>query len=198
MKGLMIKVGAKVAGDLISSSSLFSFTRGNGLGADNRSSLVPVSHLEPGGPLPFKADKLLEGHRDSTHSSLPSSPSDSTLSLQLDGKQFIGLLQHGNALLWSPHWNPDALGQGILAIKLERLCKFPQHMVMYWGLSPAKNRTSVKMNCITRRFLLGFFWHEPVQPIPRICSHWAIKSIGAQQKIRLGILPPRVLNLSFH
>ena len=33
VKGLMIKVGAKVAGDLISSSSLFSFTRGGGLGA---------------------------------------------------------------------------------------------------------------------------------------------------------------------
>ena len=43
MKGLMIKVGPKVAGDLISSSSLFSFTRWNGLGADNRSSLVPES-----------------------------------------------------------------------------------------------------------------------------------------------------------
>ena len=83
---------------------------------------------------PFKADKLLEGHRDSTHSSPPSSPSDSTLSLQLDGKQFIGLLPHGNALLWFPHWTPaTALGQGILAIKLERLCKFPQHMVLYLG-----------------------------------------------------------------
>ena len=91
-----------------------------------------MNHLEPGVPLPFKADKLLVGHRDSTHSS----PSDSTLSLQVDGKQFIGLLRHRNALLWFLHWTPAALGQGILAIKLERLCKFPQHMVLYWGLSP--------------------------------------------------------------
>ena len=62
VKGLMIKVGAKITGDLISSSSLFSFTRGNGPGAEG----VPVSHLEP---LPFKGDKLLVGLRDSTHSS---------------------------------------------------------------------------------------------------------------------------------
>ena len=58
VKGLMIKVGAKITGDLISSSSLFSFTRW----------MVPVSLLEPP---PLKGDKLLVGHRDSTHSSPP-------------------------------------------------------------------------------------------------------------------------------
>ena len=55
VKGLMIKVGAKITGDLISSSSLFCFTRGNGLGADNRSSLVPQSAtLSQEGPIPSK------------------------------------------------------------------------------------------------------------------------------------------------
>ena len=49
------QVGAKVDRDLISSSSLFCFTRGNGLGADNRSSLVPQSAtLSQEGPIPSK------------------------------------------------------------------------------------------------------------------------------------------------
>ena len=48
-----------------------------------------------------------------------------------------------------------ALSQGILAFKLERICKFPQHMVLYRGISHPQNRTSVEMNCISRRFLLA-------------------------------------------
>ena len=89
VKGLMIKVGAKITGDLISSSSLFSFTRGWSQWASS------------------PQRRQITGGASWQHTFFsPSSPSDSTLSLQLDGKQFIGLLPHGNALLWFPHWSP--------------------------------------------------------------------------------------------
>ena len=84
--------------------------------------------------LPSEWTNSLRGHRGSTNSSPSSFPSDSTLSLKFDGKQFIGLLTHRNLPLWFPD---NATAHGILTIKLERLCKLPKHMVLYLRLSPA-------------------------------------------------------------
>ena len=85
-----------------------------------------------------------------------------------------------------------ALSQGILAFKLERICKFPQHMVLYRGISHPQNRTSVEMNCISRRFLLA----RTCPTHPTNLQSLGDKSIGAQQKIRLGILPSAKLSIS--
>ena len=75
------QVGAKVDRDLISSSSLLSFTTGGGLRSTNGSSLVPITRFSLQRS-PLRVNKFLEGHRDSTNSSPSSSPSDSTLSLK--------------------------------------------------------------------------------------------------------------------
>ena len=127
------QVGAKVDRDLISSSSLLSFTTGGGLRSTNGSSLVPINRFRLQ-RCPLRVNKFLEGHRDSTNSSPSSSPSDSTLSLKFDGQQFIGLLTHRNLPLWFPDY---AIADGILTIKLERLRKLLQHMDLYLRLSPA-------------------------------------------------------------
>ena len=109
------------------------FHKRRGLRSTNGSSLVPINRFSLQRS-PITVNKFLQGHRDSTNSSPSSSPSDSTLSLKFDGKQFIGLLTHRNLPLWFPDY---AIADGILTIKLERLRKLLQHMDLYLRLSPA-------------------------------------------------------------